>query len=111
MCGWMLNLICSSGASLLLRFWDVCGWMLNLFVFSSGASLLLRFGGVWVDVKFDLFFGCVVASKVWGCVGGCYICFFFWCVERLPASWEARLGRRISDCIVASKVWGCVGGC
>ena len=82
MCGWMLNLICSSGASLLLRLWGVLVDV-EFVCFSSGASLLLRFGGVWVDVK---------------------LLFLFWCMERLPASWEARLGRRISDCIVASKV-------
>ncbi len=55
------------------------------------ASLLLRFVGAWVDVKFVFVQGCVawlpaswearlgrrisdcvVASKVWGCLGGCY---------------------------------------
>ncbi len=61
--------------------------MLNLSVFSSGAPLLLRFGGVWVDVKFDLLFGCVVASKVWGCVGvDVKFGFLFRCVERLLSS-------------------------
>ncbi len=39
---------------------------------------------------------CVVASRVWGCVGGCYnVLVFFGCVVRLTASWEDRLGRRI----------------
>ena len=39
---------------------------------SLGTSLLLRFGGVWVDVKIcSCFVWDVVASKVWGCVGGC----------------------------------------
>ena len=63
---------------------------------SRTASLLLGFGGVWVDVKMflclkvrraaDCVVGgslrashrlgrrisdCVVASRVWGCVGGC----------------------------------------
>jgi hypothetical protein len=42
-------------------------------------------GGEWVDVNFVLFFGRVV-----------------W----VPASREARLGRRVSDCVVASQVWG-----
>ncbi len=47
----------------------MCGWMLNCDL-SEGVSLLLRFGGVWVDVKFVSFsFGCVVASKVWGVCG------------------------------------------
>ena len=33
------------------------------------------------------------------------------CFVRLPASWKARLGRRVSDCVVACKVWGWVGEC
>ncbi len=36
---------------------------------------------------------------------------FFGCVDWLPASREALLGRRTSESVVASKVWGCVGGC
>jgi hypothetical protein len=54
-------------------------------VASLTASLLLGFGvGGW-ELKFVCLFACVV---------------------RLSASWEARLGRRVSDCVVASKVWG-----
>ena len=71
-CGWMLNLFAFRRVCRCFYGLGVCGWMLNLFVFPSGVSLLLRFGGVWVDIKFVCFsFGCVVASKVWGCVGGC----------------------------------------
>ena len=36
---------------------------------------------------------------------------FFGCVVWLVASWEARLGHRISDCIDAGRVWGWVGEC
>ncbi len=53
-------------------------------------SLLLRFGGEWVDLK---------------------TLFLLGCVARRPASWETRLGRRVSDCFVAFKVWGWVDGC
>ncbi len=52
--------------------------------------LFLKFGGVLVDVEFG---------------------FLFWCVVVWPATWGARLGRRVSDCVVASKDWGCVDGC
>ena len=38
-------------------------------------------------------------------------CYLFGRVAWLPASREARLGRRVSDCVVASKVVGWVGGC
>jgi hypothetical protein len=35
---------------------------------------------------------------------GVKICFFFGRVAQAPASWEARLGHRVSDCVVASMV-------
>ncbi len=81
---WLVNLFLVFGAS--------CGCLHRgrLGVVSRTATLFLWFGGVWVDVK---------------------ICFVLGCVAWLPASREARLGRRISDRVIASKVWGCVGGC
>ena len=72
--------------------------------------MLLRFGGVWVDVKILFLLSCVSLILRLGMCGWMFklVC-FEWCVERLLASWETSLGRRVSDCIVAFKVWGCVG--
>ena len=51
----------------------------------------------------------VVASRVWGCVGG-YSNFVFLWVHRAVGCvvGGSFLGRRVSDCIVASRVWGWV---
>ena len=63
---------------------------------------------MWVGVHFFVFFGCVVLLPVsWEARLGRRVsdCVVASAAVLLAASWEARLGHRVSDCVVASAVW------
>ncbi len=117
----MLNVACFFGCV----DWLPASREARLGVAPRNPSLLLRFGGVWVDVKFCVVLrvrrlvACVVggsfrasrvvAFKVWGvCRWMLNLVLFFARFVWLPASREARLGRRVS---LHLRFGGCVGGC